>query len=114
MGRMFKNKFNKSLQFRFLTIIFSILVAATMVASLAIAINEGINQKNSLKSAGTRMALYVAQISQEALITKDTVKLDATVNEVNNSEDIAYSYISDYQGKPLTSLYASINYRLPE
>ena len=113
MGRMFRNKFNKSLQFRFLTIIFSILVVATIVASLAIAINEGINQKNSLKSAGTRMASYVAQISQEALITKDTVKLDATVNEVNNSEDIAYSYISDDQGQPLTSLYASINYRLP-
>ena len=110
---MFRNKFNKSLQFRFLTIIFSILVVATMVASIAIAINEGIHHKNSLKSEGTRMASYVAQISQEALITKDTVKLDATVNEVNNSEDIAYSYISDDQGKPLTSLYASINYRLP-
>ncbi len=110
---MFRNKFNKSLQFRFLTITFSILVVATMVTSIAIAINEGITHKNSLKSEGTRMASYVAQISQEALITKDTVKLDATVNEVNNSDDIAYSYISDDQGKPLTSLYASINYRLP-
>jgi PAS domain S-box-containing protein len=110
---MFRNKFNKSLQFRFLTIIFCILVVATMVTSIAIAINEGITNINSLKSEGTRLASYVAQVSQEALITKDTILLDAAVNEADDSEDIAYCYISDAQGKPLTSLYASINYRLP-
>ena len=110
---MFKNKFNKSLQFRFLTIIFCILVVATLVASIAIALNEGIAHRNSLKSEGTRLASFVAQVSQEAMINKDAIQLDAAVNEANDSEDIAYCYISDDQGKPLTSLYASINYRLP-
>ena len=110
---MFRNKFNKSLQFRFLTIIFCILVVATLVTSIAIALNEGITHRNSLKSEGTRLASFVAQVSQEAMINKDAIQLDAAVNEADDAEDIAYCYISDDQGKPLTSLYASINYRLP-
>ena len=39
--------------------------------------------------------------------------MDAIVNEANNDEDIAYVFIRDEKGEPLTSLYASINYRLP-
>ena len=111
---MLRDKFNKSLRFRFLSIIFGILIVGTLVTSLAIAINEGITLRNSLKSEGRRLASYIALLSQEPLIMKDAIHLDAIVNEANTDEDVDYVFIYDAQGKPLTSPYASINFRLPE
>ncbi|HEY4799825.1 MAG TPA: hypothetical protein VII99_12165, partial [Bacteroidia bacterium] len=97
-----------------MSIIFGILIVGTLVTSLAIAINEGITLRNSLKSEGRRLASYIALLSQEPLIMKDAIHLDAIVNEANTDEDVDYVFIYDAQGKPLTSPYASINYRLPE
>jgi PAS domain S-box-containing protein len=106
-------KSKRSLRFRFLLVISSILAVATLVTSLAIAINERITNRSYLRSEGKRLASYIALLSREALITKDTVQLDAIVNEANNTEDIAYVFIRNEGGTYLTSPYASINYRIP-
>jgi PAS domain S-box-containing protein len=109
---MFKENFKNSLQFRFLSIMFGILFLGTLLTSLAIAINEGIGHKAALISEGRSFASYIAQLSRDPLIMKNSIQLDAIVNEANKDEDIAYTIIRDEQGTPLTSQFASINYRL--
>jgi PAS domain S-box-containing protein len=110
---MFKENFKNSLQFRFLSIMFGILFIGTLVTSLAIAINEGIGHKNALIAKGRSFASYIAQLSREPLLMKNSIQLDAIVNNANHDEDIAYTIIRDEEGVPLTSRFASINYRLP-
>jgi two-component system cell cycle sensor histidine kinase/response regulator CckA len=110
---MFKEKFNKSIRFKFLSIISVILFVSTLVLSLVVAINAGRVLKNSLMTTGQSFASYIAKLSRDPLIMKDSIQLDAIVNDANKDENIAYTIIRDEQGAPLTSQYASINYRLP-
>ena len=109
---MFKDKFNKNIQFRFFCVIVTILLIGTIVLSSVIALNERRLLKNSLLANGQSLALFMAKLSRDALVMKDTIQLDAIVNEANK-EDIAYTVISDEQGNFLTSQYASINYLSP-
>jgi len=60
---------------------------------------------------GNSFASYIAKLSQDPLIMKDSVQLDSIVNEANKDEDILYAVVHDVQGTPVTSQYASINYR---
>jgi PAS domain S-box-containing protein len=110
---MFKNKFKNSIQFRFLSIMFGILFLGTLVTSLVTAINEGFRYRDTLINEGRSFASYIAQLSRDPLIMKNSVQLDAIVNDANKDENIAYTIICDEQGVPLTSQFASINYRLP-
>ena len=110
---MFRKKFQDSIRFRFLSIMFGILFLGTLVASLAITITEGIGHKHILITEGHSFASYIAQISRDPLIMKNSLQLDAIVNEANKDADIAYTIIRDERGALLTSKFASINYRLP-
>jgi PAS domain S-box-containing protein len=64
-------------------------------------------------TTGQRFASYIAKLSKDPLIMKDSIQLDAIVDDANKDENIAYTIIRDEQGAPLTTQYASINYRLP-
>jgi PAS domain S-box-containing protein len=110
---MFKEKYHKSLPFRFLSIMSAILLLGTLVISLVIVINEGSVQKDSLMSMGKSFASFIAKLSQDYLIMKNEIQLDTIVNDANKDENIAYAIVRDEQGTPLTSRYASVNYRLP-
>ncbi len=110
---MFKEKFNKSIRFKFLSVMSVILFVGTLVISLVIAINEGKVLKNSLMTTGQSLASYIAKLGRDPLLMKDSIQLDAIVTDANKDENIAYTIIRDGQGAPLTSQYASINYRLP-
>jgi len=109
---MFKERYNKSIRFKFLSVLSVILFIGTLVISLVIALNESRILKNSLMTTGQSFASYIAKLSRDPLVTKDSVQLDAIVNDANKDEDIAYSIIFDKQGAPVTTQYASINYRL--
>jgi PAS domain S-box-containing protein len=110
---MFREQFKNSLRFRFLSIMFGILFLGTLVTSLAIAINEGIGYKAALMTEGRSFASYIAQLCRDPLITKNSIQLDTIVNDANKDKDIAYTIIRNEHGTPLTSQFASINYRLP-
>jgi len=110
---MFKEKFNKSLRFKFLSVISGIIVIGTLIISLVIAINEDRLLKNSLRIRGQSFASYMAKLSKDYLIMKDSLQLDAIVNDANHDEDVAYAIIRDEKGTPITTKFASINYRLP-
>jgi two-component system, cell cycle sensor histidine kinase and response regulator CckA len=110
---MFKEKSNRSLRFRFLSVMSGILLFGTLVVSLAIAINEERMFRESFTSMGKSLASYIGILSKEPLIMQDRTQLDAIVYNANKDEYISYVMISDDQGISLTSLYASVNYRLP-
>lgn len=111
---MFRGKLNKSIRLKFLIILAFVLFVGTLATSIVIAINEGRVLKNSLVTRGQSFASYIARLSKDPLVMKDSIQLDAIVNDANkDEEDIVYSIIYDADGIPLTSQYASINFHLP-
>jgi PAS domain S-box-containing protein len=110
---MLKAKFTGSIAFKFLKAIFIILLVSALVLSAVIAINEERLLDHSLAAKGRSMASFIGNVSQDPLVLKDNVRLDAIVNEANKDEDILYTVIHDVNGNLITSKYASINYRSP-
>ena len=110
---MFRKPYKKSIRYKFLKEIFLILFVSTIVLSTVIAINEGKMLRRSLATKGKNFASYIAMLSQEPLIMKDSIQLDSIVSQANKDEDIMYIVIHDAQGNLVTSQYASINYRSP-
>ncbi len=103
----------RSIRYKFLKQIGFVLLISAMVLSALIAIDEGRILKRSLEGKGKSLASYIAMLSQEPLVMKDTIQLDSIVSEANKDEDILYTVIHDAQGRLVTSQYASINYRSP-
>jgi PAS domain S-box-containing protein len=110
---MFKEKFNKSIRFKFLSIISVILFVSTLVLSLVISINEERMLKDSLMTTGQSFASYISKLCRDPLVMKDSFQLDAVVIDANVDENIAYAIIRDEQGAALTTQYASVNYHVP-
>ena len=101
---MLRKHYKKSIRYRFLKEIFVILFVSTIVLSTVIAINEGKMLRRSLVTKGKSFASYIAMLSQEPLIMKDSIQLDSIVSQANKDEDIMYIVIHDAQG----GLYLSI------
>ena len=110
---MFRKPYKKSIRYKFLKEILLIFLISTIVLSAVIAINEGKMLRRSLETKGKSFASYIAMLSQEPLIMKDSIQLDSIVSQANKDEDIMYIVIHDAQGNLVTSQYASINYRSP-
>ena len=110
---MLRERFRKGLRFRFLVIMCLILLVGTLAISLILAMNERRESKDSLVATGKSFASYIAKLGRDPLVMKDRIQLDAIVNDANKDENIAYAIIYDDRGLPLTSQYASINYRQP-
>src|SRR5665647_3088658 len=106
---MLDTRVKNSIRFRFLALVSGILLVGTAVISMVIGINERVTLQRVLTSKGQGLASYIAELSEDPLIMKDSVQLDAIVKEVNEDEDVIYTMIQDSQGTTLTSQYASIN-----
>ena len=110
---MFTRGFTQSIRFRFLGLISFILLLSTLLVSIVIAVNEESTLDHSLQTKGRSLASFIGKLSQDALLTKDGLRLDAIVNDANKDEDVVYTYIRDASGRLLTSQYASVNFRSP-
>ncbi|MDA8121811.1 MAG: PAS domain S-box protein [Deltaproteobacteria bacterium] len=110
---MFSKNFANSTAFHFLKVLSVILLASALVLSVVIATNEKKLLEHSLADKGHSLASYIGKLSQDPLILRDGVLLDAIVNDANKDEDLVYAVIRDADGNLLTSKYASINYRFP-
>jgi len=110
---MVRKPYQKGIRYKFLKEIFLILFISTILLSTVIAINERKMLRRSLTTKGRSFASYIAMLSQEPLIMKDSIQLDSIVNQANKDEDILYIVVHDAQGNLVTSQYASINYRSP-
>ena len=109
----FKKKFTESIQFKFLSVMFVIMVITAFAASALIAQNERKMLKQSLLDKGQSLGSYIAKLSKDPLIMKDYIQLDAIVKDITKDPEVAYATVQDADGKVLTSLYASINYQVP-
>ena len=107
---MFNNQLRQTIGFKFLIIASVILLASTVVLSAIIAINERVMLNHSLITRGNSLASYIAKLSKDPLIMKDSIELDSIVNQAIKDEEVLYAVIQDASGNPLTSQYASIDY----
>jgi methyl-accepting chemotaxis protein len=110
---IFKKKLAESIQFKFLSVMFVIMVITAFAASALIAQNERKMLKQSLFDKGQSLGSYLAKLSKDPLIMKDYIQLDAIVKDITKDPEVAYATVQDTDGKVLTSLYASVNYQVP-
>ncbi len=109
---MFTKKFNESIQYKFLGVMFAIMIVAAAGGSVLIARNERGMLKQSLLDKGQSLASYISKLSRDQLIMKDYIQLDAIVKEVNKDPEVAYAIVTDVDERILTSLAASINMQI--
>src|SRR5208283_4951393 len=98
------------IRLRFLGVMTLVLFVSTLILSVVIAYTEDRTLNHSLVTHAQSLASFIARVCKDPLVMKETVQLDAIVNDANK-EDIVYTVISDEQGNLLTSQYASVNYR---
>ncbi len=110
---MFKKMARGSIRFKFLRIISAILTVCTIAGSALIGLSERAMLKRSLFDKGQSLGSYIAKLSKDPLISKDSIQLDSTVNELNKDEEVVYTVIKDSGGNILTSRFASLNYQAP-
>jgi len=110
---MFSKKLRQSIGFKFLIIVSAILLTSTVVISSIIAISEREMFRHSLITKGKGLASYLAKLSKDPLILKDSIELDTIVNQTVKDEEVLYAVIQDTSGNLLTSQYASIDYYWP-
>jgi len=92
-----------SLQGKFLSVMSSIILCSTIVTSTVIAVQGRKLLHDSLIARGQSFASYIAKLSKEPLVMRDSILLDAIVNDANKAEDVVYAVIRDPQGRYLTS-----------
>lgn len=105
--------YRQSIRFRFLSIISLILLLGTLVFSIVIAVSERSTLERSLETKGQSLASFIGKMSEDPLLLRDALRLDAIVNDANKDEDVLFTFIRDSSGALLTSQYASINFRSP-
>lgn len=110
---MIHGYFEKSLRAKFFIIVAAILVVCTVVAGIVISLRERSLLKNSLLDKGKSITSYIAKISRDSFIMRDSIRLDGIVSEANKDNEIAYTFIEDANKVAQTSQFASINYRMP-
>jgi PAS domain S-box-containing protein len=101
---------DRSIKGTFFLTIAGILLLGTIALSATIAVNEGRSQHNILKNKGSSFAGYMAKLSVDPLIMRDSIQLDSIVKEVGQDDEILYAVIQDSSGAIVTSQFASINY----
>lgn len=110
---MIKARFKESIQFKFLSVMFIIMIITAFAASTLIAGNESRLLKNALMDKGQSLATYMAKLSKDPIIVKDFIQLDDIAKEINKDAEVAYAAVLDEEGRPLTSMTASINSQIP-
>jgi len=102
--------FKKSIKYDLLRIIALILVISTVVLSAVLAISQKKIHENSLLTKGQSLADLIGKLSEDPLLLKDVLQLNAIVQEAIKDDDVVYAVIYDAKGSPITSPYASIDF----
>ncbi len=86
---MFNKEFRKSIRFQFLVLLLGFLILGSISICVLVAVNENKLFHNSLRSKGDGFASYIAKLSKDPLIMKDSIQMDAIVNEINKDGDVS-------------------------
>lgn len=108
-----RKKFTQSIKYDLLRIILLILCFSTVALSVVLALSQKKIHEDSLLIKGQGLAALLGKLSQEPLLLKDDIQLDAIVREAIKDEDVVYAVIHDSAGQPLTSPYAGIDFGSP-
>ncbi len=111
---MMREILGKSIGYKFLGVIVVILLISSVAASMMIARYERTLLQRSLEEKGNSLISYVAKLSKDPLVLKDSIQLDGIVHEVIRGEDVVYAVIRDAGGAILTSRFSSLNSQAPE
>lgn len=110
-----KIKYNfNSISFKFLFVTAAVLLVSTVIGTTLIALNERSSLNHFLRDKGQSLGTYIANISKDPILLKDTIQLDAIVSEVNKDNDVVYALVLDAEGTYLTTSTASFNVKMPE
>lgn len=89
---------------------FLLIVAVSGTISCVIVINyEGGVHRESLSNKGASFANYVAELSKDPILYKNTIGLDNIVKSVNIDPDVVYAFVYDSNNNLLTSFFASVD-----
>jgi methyl-accepting chemotaxis protein len=103
----------KSIGFKFFAVISVILLISTIVSSVLIARYQRALLRQSLEEKGNSLISYIAKLSKDPLVMKDSILLDGIVHELNRDAEVMYAVISDSSGNILTSRFSSFNSQIP-
>src|SRR6266480_3199216 len=106
-------KFN-SISFKFLFLTAAVLLVSTVIGTILITLNERDSLNHFLRDKGLSLGTYIANISKDPILLKDTIQLDAIVSEVNKDNDVVYALVMDAEGTFLTTPTASFNDKMPK
>lgn len=110
---MIRELVGKNIGFKFLSVISVILLITTIASSALIARNEKVLLRHSLEEKGSSLVSYIAKLSKDSLIMKDSIQMDSIVHELNKDEEVVYTLIRDAGGNILTSRFSSLNSQVP-
>ena len=107
------HSFRSSIRFKFFRIIGIVLLVSTVAGTAFIALKERQTLRRFLSDKGHSLSTYIANISRDPILLKDSMQLDAIVSEVNKDQDVLFTVILDNEGTMLTTPMASFNDRHP-
>jgi methyl-accepting chemotaxis protein len=109
----FLKKIRQSIQAKFLGIIAGILIVTAAAASVLIAWSESSLLTRALLDKGRSLGSFAAELSKDAVLMQDFIRLDSIVNEVNKDDEVVYAVILDNAGEPASSRFASLSKQSP-
>ncbi|MBF0593529.1 MAG: HAMP domain-containing protein [Candidatus Omnitrophica bacterium] len=101
--------FKTSLEAKFFTVVLAVIVVSAVASALIIGFVELKLMRDALITRGQSFASYVAELSQDAIIARDSISLDNIVKKINDDPDVCYTEISDVNGRVLTSFFSSLD-----
>ncbi len=105
--------FDKGLRLKFFGIGLVIVGVSTLASALIIGRNEAGQWNKFLHDKAYSLALYIANVSKEQILSGDKIELNNIVKKINNDPGIISAVIYDDQGSLLTTLFASLNLSNP-
>ena len=113
MASSVSTPFTKSIRFRFMLGVCLLLFGGTCLLSGTMAYHVGHLLQESLLSKGGSLATNIARRNEDALLISGGIRLENVLIELITDPEVAYTTITDNQGKLLTSQFESINYNWP-
>ncbi|MBF0619519.1 MAG: HAMP domain-containing protein [Candidatus Omnitrophica bacterium] len=105
--------FQESIRFKLVVMVLLVASVCALTSAVIISRNERRLWEQFLQEKGRGLSAYIADISKEAIVNKDYIQLDNIVKKINNDPEIVYAAVYDQRGTLLTSLFASVNLKMP-
>ena len=114
MNLVFWKKSPSKLGTKFVALVSLALLFSFVLVASVLALHQYQSQHFQLKEHGRQLGQYIAQISPEAILGFDFIRLNELVKEVHEDQHIVYAVIIDGNGHPITTHFNSAHPYLAE